>query len=62
MCGISLKENGNKEKKMKARCMRCRAQMEMKDMIQTKTKRGVPMIKGICVKCGCKMAIIGKTL
>jgi len=47
---------------MKARCMRCRAQMEMKDMIQTKTKRGVPMIKGICVKCGCKMAIIGKTL
>ena len=42
-----------------ARCMKCRTNKEMKNVIMTKTSRGVPMAKGICTTCGTKMCRIG---
>lgn len=42
-----------------AYCVRCKASREMKDTTNTKTKKGVPMVKGICPTCGTKMCRIG---
>ena len=41
-------------------CMKCKKKMEMKDTVSSKTKRGVPMTKGVCSVCGTKMCRIGK--
>jgi hypothetical protein len=41
-----------------ARCMRCKKQVEIKDGKMSKTKNGVPILKGICPTCGtivCRM-------
>lgn len=43
---------------MEARCMKCRAQKEMKDITMVRTKKGGYMAKGICTECGCKMCKI----
>jgi len=43
-----------------AYCMKCKAKREMKDVKMGKTKRGVPMAKGTCPKCGTKMCRLGK--
>lgn len=40
-------------------CMKCKKKMEMKSEVKSKTKKGTPMTKGICEKCGCKMCRIG---
>ena len=40
-------------------CVRCKKKQEMKDTVLTKTKKGVPMTRGICPVCGCKMCRIG---
>lgn len=40
---------------MKAHCMRCGEQKEMKDEKLAKTKNGRSMMKGVCVDCGTKM-------
>ena len=39
--------------------MKCKKKQEMKDTVQTKTKKGVPMTKGECNVCGCKMCRMG---
>ncbi len=44
---------------MEAYCVRCKKKTEMKDEEKSKTKKGVPMTKGICSVCGCKMCRIG---
>ena len=38
--------------------MRCKENREMKDYEIEPTKRGTMMAKGVCTKCGCKMAKI----
>lgn len=40
-------------------CVKCKKKREMKSVKLTKTSRGVPMAKGICSSCGCKMCKIG---
>jgi len=40
-------------------CMKCKKKMEMKKTTKSKTKRGTPMTRGICSKCGTKMCRIG---
>ena len=41
-------------------CVKCKKKTEMKDTVETKTKRGVPMTKGVCTICGTKMSKFGK--
>ncbi len=41
-------------------CMRCSAAREIKDAKAVKMKNGRDAVKGICIKCGCKMYKIGK--
>ncbi len=43
---------------VEGRCMRCKAQKEMKDMQIATTSRGGFMAKGKCVDCGCGMCKI----
>jgi hypothetical protein len=46
---------------MTGRCMRCKANKEMKDVEESTMKNGGTMAKGTCVDCGCKMCkILGK--
>jgi hypothetical protein len=46
---------------MNGRCMKCKADREMKDMKEVTMKNGMRAAKGICVKCGTKMfKILGK--
>lgn len=46
---------------MKGRCMREKADREMKDVKEVTMKNGMKAAKGVCVKCGCKMyKILGK--
>ena len=40
-------------------CVKCKAKKEMKNTSNSKTKRGVPMVKGICTSCGTKMCRLG---
>jgi len=40
-------------------CVKCKKKREMKNVSMTKTKKGVPMAKGICSVCGCKMCRMG---
>jgi len=44
---------------MKGYCVKCKKKTEMKSLVKTKTKKGVPMTKGTCSICGTKMCRIG---
>jgi len=46
---------------MKAYCMKCRKEREMKDAKAVKMKNGRPATKGLCSTCGTKMYRIGKS-
>ena len=46
-----MKKRGNT-----AYCVKCKARRVMKDAVQVTTKNGRHMKKGICSKCGTKMA------
>lgn len=46
---------------MIAWCCKCKSKQEMKDVTIGKTAKNVPMVKGLCSVCGCKMCKIGKT-
>jgi coenzyme F420-reducing hydrogenase gamma subunit len=41
---------------VEGRCMGCKTQMKMKDPVVSKTARGGFIAKGVCSKCGTKMA------
>jgi endogenous inhibitor of DNA gyrase (YacG/DUF329 family) len=46
---------------MQAYCVKCKAKVEMKDPVETTTKRGTNMMKGKCPECSttvCRM--VGK--
>ncbi len=43
---------------LEGRCMRCKENREMKSVSMEKTKRGTFLARGICTKCGTKMAKI----
>jgi MinD superfamily P-loop ATPase len=43
---------------MDARCMKCKSQQKMNDVLMTKTTRGGYMAKGKCSVCGCGMCKI----
>ena len=43
-----------------AYCMKCKKKREMISVHKMETKRGVPMSKGKCKTCGCKMCRMGK--
>jgi len=46
---------------MEGRCMRCKANKEMKDVEESTMKNGGTMAKGKCVECDCPMCkILGK--
>lgn len=46
---------------MKGRCMKCKAEREMKDVKEVVMKNGMKAAKGTCEKCGTKMfKILGK--
>ncbi|MBS1266622.1 MAG: hypothetical protein MAG795_00589 [Candidatus Woesearchaeota archaeon] len=46
---------------VKARCMRCREQVEMKDKTEKVTKNNLRRAAGVCPKCGTKVSrILGK--
>jgi endogenous inhibitor of DNA gyrase (YacG/DUF329 family) len=40
-------------------CVRCKKKVEMKDEIETKTKRGTKMVKGKCPECSTTVCRIG---
>jgi hypothetical protein len=43
------------------RCLRCREQVEIENPIESKTTRGLRIIKGTCPKCNTKVCrILGK--
>lgn len=44
---------------MEAYCMKCKGKREMKDMVETTSKNGRPMMRGTCAECGTKMCKIG---
>ena len=57
--GIFFKSRG--DQMTVGRCMRCKADREMKNEKVVVNKRGMKMAKGQCVKCGCNMCkILGK--
>jgi hypothetical protein len=43
---------------MEGRCMKCKTQQKMADVIMTQTSRGGYMAKGKCSVCGCGMCKI----
>jgi DNA-directed RNA polymerase subunit RPC12/RpoP len=46
---------------MDARCMRCRKQVEIKNGAETKTSKGLRIVKGVCPNCSTKVCrILGK--
>lgn len=46
---------------MNGRCMKCKADREMKDVKEVVMKNGMKAAKGVCTKCGTKMfKILGK--
>ena len=40
-------------------CVKCKKKVEMKDITETKTSKGVPMKKGKCPVCGTTVCRIG---
>lgn len=48
-------------KMVKARCMRCRKEVEVKNPQEVEIKKGTWAVKGVCPDCGTKVfRIIGK--
>ncbi|MCI0496850.1 MAG: DUF5679 domain-containing protein [Thermoplasmata archaeon] len=45
---------------VKAYCMKCRKQIEVKNPKQITMKNGKPAVQGTCTKCGTKVFKIGK--
>jgi len=45
---------------MKAYCMKCRKEVEIKNPRDVKMKNGKPATQGICSACGTKVFRIGK--
>ena len=45
---------------MKAYCVKCRKKIDIKNPIVGKTKRGVPITKGVCKICGTNVSAFGK--
>lgn len=43
---------------VQGRCMKCKEKRDMKDAVISQTARGGYIAKGVCAKCGCKMAAI----
>ena len=41
------------------RCMKCKAQVEMVDPVESKTKRGTKIAKGKCPTCGTTVCRMG---
>lgn len=41
---------------MKAYCLACKAQREVKGVKKSTTATGTPMIRGTCQRCGTKVA------
>jgi hypothetical protein len=39
--------------------MKCKKKINIKDGVKTKTKKGVPMIRGKCSICNTKVCVIG---
>ena len=50
---------GGTNNMVKGRCMKCKKQVEMAKPKQTKTSNGVPMVKGVCPKCGTTVCRMG---
>jgi len=44
---------------VQAYCMKCKKKVEMKSPKKTTTKRGTPMLKGVCPFCGTTVCRIG---
>ena len=44
----------------KGYCVKCRLKVDIKDAIQSETKKGTPMIRGVCPVCGTKVCRMGK--
>lgn len=44
---------------MQAYCMKCKKKVEIENLVQTKTKKGVPMSQGKCPVCGTKVCRLG---
>lgn len=43
------------------RCMSCKKQVEIKDGVESKTKKGTRILKGVCATCGTKVCrLLGK--
>lgn len=46
---------------MEGFCVKCRTKREITKGVESKTKRGMRMLKGVCPKCGTKMCrMLGK--
>ena len=47
---------------VEARCMKCRMNVEVKDVAKITLKNGLEALKGVCPKCGTKVfKILGKS-
>ena len=44
---------------VEAYCVKCKKKCEMKDPVETKTKKGTKMMKGKCPDCGTTVCRIG---
>jgi len=44
---------------MEAYCMKCKKKVEIKNPVKSKTKKGVPITKGVCPICNTKVCRIG---
>lgn len=40
-------------------CCRCKVQVEITKGVMGSTSKGVPILKGVCAKCGCTVCRIG---
>ena len=45
---------------MEAYCVKCRKKVDIANPVETKTKKGVPMVKGKCPVCNTSVCRIGK--
>ncbi len=52
---IKLNLKGDDVCMVKGRCMKCKAEREMKDAKETTMKNGRKAMKGVCVNCGTNM-------
>jgi DNA topoisomerase-1 len=43
-----------------AYCCKCKTKRKVSNEVKTKTKKGVPMTRGVCSVCGTKVCMIGK--